>query len=1293
MAKSPNDSIYNTKMPSTPRNPYIAGKALKDARGFWGRDDVFRVVQAELEQTERNAIVLFGQRRIGKTSILLNLQSRLPSPPFRAVYFDLMDRARKPLAEVLFELASTIAGDLGLPLPEHTDFLSDATGQFRKHFLPVIYEALGQNQRLVLLFDEFDVLDMRQEEQLPSQSAAQAFFPYLRELMSNEAQLGFVFVVGRKAGELSIEAKAAFKAARYYRISVLDDDATRDLVRSAEASGALQFEPAAIDRILALTSNHPYFTQLLCQLIFEREYAARANPATLSAPSTLATPSVTVADVESAIPKVIEAGENIFEWIWDGLPPAERVIFSAVSSGTDEQSVVSEERLMSILQDSGVRILVRELELAPKTLIEWEMLRETPGGFRFFVELMRRWVAARKPLDKVKDELDKINPLADMLYQAANGFVRRGDWDKAEDQLKQALGVNSNHLKARLLLAEAYKTLKRPDDQLRELAEAYRIDEDGCRISYESALLARAEALGREGQNNPALQLYARVLEISPQNRTARERRRGLLLARGEAALKANELEIARVAFAEAEAGDLAKDVEARIQQRDANLARAKTETAVREARRRKWFERIGMIATLVAGLLFAGWIVIGRLSPATSPSVIATATSNSANTNTTITPTATLQVIEVTAPPVTQVVIITALQPLNELVGDGAIYRVTFSPDGKTLATGGYVGQVLLHDISNPLSQAPETALRFNVSDSILALAYSPNGKVLAIGSDKGVITLWDVSGKAPSQIGSALEKNTADRVNSLVFSRDGKRLLASSYGGNLRVWDVSDPNKATFFQSYEGHKGRASSAVFTPDGKRVISGGWDNLIRVWDAETGQPLGQPISGHENWINSLAISADGKLLASGSNDDTIRLWDITDLLQPMAIGTPIKTQFGTVESVAISPDGHTLAAGFTSGAVIFWDISTRQKPQLLSAAAQGHIGAVWQVEFSPDGLLLASAGEDALAKLWQVPVQRPSTQPNSALQQSKSAQVALKQRFVFSDAISADSVSIDPSSAFLATGNERGAQIYQLSDGQHISEVNPTGTSLAVAFSPDGEHLAIGDSSDIAVFHRDGSLSTKLRGHSDLVQSVAWDATNNTRLASSSVDRSIRIWDIAAGREQLTITEALRGYASALAFSPDGQYVAAASGYENDAGIWKVADGSLITRIEGDSPAVAYHPNNKWLALGGTGGVKLIDTNTRKIIAQAASQQAQQYITAVAWDATGRYLVAAWSTNGDFGGHVQLWQVDDAGALTLLNEVQSQTGPIRQVTISRDGKWGAVASPHGGVVVWEVKVQ
>ncbi len=64
-------------------------------------------MQTVLGQSDASAVVLFGQRRIGKTSILLNLQARLSSSPLATVFFALQVRARKPLGQVLYELVQT----------------------------------------------------------------------------------------------------------------------------------------------------------------------------------------------------------------------------------------------------------------------------------------------------------------------------------------------------------------------------------------------------------------------------------------------------------------------------------------------------------------------------------------------------------------------------------------------------------------------------------------------------------------------------------------------------------------------------------------------------------------------------------------------------------------------------------------------------------------------------------------------------------------------------------------------------------------------------------------------------------------------------------------------------------------------------------------------------------------------------------------------------------------------------------------------------------------------------------
>jgi len=165
----------------------------------------------------------------------------------------------------------------------------------------------------VFLFDEFDVLDAPAEEQLPLTAAARAFFPYLRHLMESEPRLAFIFVVGRKAEDLSIAVKATFKASRYQRVSVLDDEGARQLVGLAERNGSLHFIPSAVDRLLALTARHPYFTQLMCQLLFDLAYAASPPDA----------PTMDTPDIEAIVPKALEAGRARLR-VDLGWPPAGR---------------------------------------------------------------------------------------------------------------------------------------------------------------------------------------------------------------------------------------------------------------------------------------------------------------------------------------------------------------------------------------------------------------------------------------------------------------------------------------------------------------------------------------------------------------------------------------------------------------------------------------------------------------------------------------------------------------------------------------------------------------------------------------------------------------------------------------------------------------------------------------------------------------------------------------------------------------------------------------------------------
>lgn len=105
-----------------PQNPYIAGDPISEQDRFIGRADVMRETLRVLRNPNTNALVLHGQRRIGKTSILLRLAKDLAGDDYCPVYFDLQDKAAAPLSDVLYQLAQFIAQATHTLLPERRHF-------------------------------------------------------------------------------------------------------------------------------------------------------------------------------------------------------------------------------------------------------------------------------------------------------------------------------------------------------------------------------------------------------------------------------------------------------------------------------------------------------------------------------------------------------------------------------------------------------------------------------------------------------------------------------------------------------------------------------------------------------------------------------------------------------------------------------------------------------------------------------------------------------------------------------------------------------------------------------------------------------------------------------------------------------------------------------------------------------------------------------------------------------------------------------------------------------------------
>jgi tetratricopeptide (TPR) repeat protein len=155
-----------------------------------------------------------------------------------------------------------------------------------------------------------------------------------------------------------------------------------------------------------------------------------------------------------AIPNTLEASANSLEWVWQGLASAERYVVSVLAEVNSK--AINQKELEYLLVEKGVRIVIHQLQSAPKILQEWDIIEPVENGYKFRVELLRRWICKKKPVTIVQKELDYIEPQADNLYKVGLHFYERFQLEDAVNDLQRALTINPNHLQATLLLSRIF---------------------------------------------------------------------------------------------------------------------------------------------------------------------------------------------------------------------------------------------------------------------------------------------------------------------------------------------------------------------------------------------------------------------------------------------------------------------------------------------------------------------------------------------------------------------------------------------------------------------------------------------------------------------------------------------------------------------------------------------------------------------------------------------------------------------------------------------------------------------
>ena len=520
----------------------------------------------------------------------------------------------------------------------------------------------------------------------------------------------------------------------------------------------------------------------------------------------------------------------------------------------------------------------------------------------------------------------------------------------------------------------------------------------------------------------------------------------------------------------------------------------------------------------------------------------------------------------------------------------------------------------------------------------------------------------------------------NLAANQASLTFyhAEDARRRL-DACAEDLRGWEwhrcqqLADSSLVAI--EVEGSTARA--VAFHPGGGRVIASCDDGKLREYDAGTGALLGEYI-GHEKPVNSVAYDATGSRLASASGDRTVRIWDTGSRATTLVL-TGHK---GPVASVAWHPDGERLASSTWEKIVRIWDARTGEE----IAELEGHKSSINGCRFSADGALLITASSDRSVRTWDVANGEPLA------------------TFRGSD-LSIASADISPNAIWIAAGANRNSlrdeeeldpQTLAVRVWRNGSDADPAlligheGGVTAVAFAPTGERLASASvDRSVRLWDLLAGTETVLLGHSKEVTSLAWDPSGK-RIATASRDGSVRIW-AADGIAQDVYSGHLAAVRS-VAFTADGKRFFSVSD-DATSRLWNTDSGrvELIraplglrrpgpgTTVSNELRQIALSPDGTWAAIAGKSGVArwdLDDYSAKHVPTDVGACRT------VAIDPTGQWLV----TGGDRG---VLYRLDPE--LDQIAAYEGHEGMILSAVIARSGTWLASGSFDKTLRVWDTQ--
>lgn len=363
-------------------NPYIVGKPLKGENRelFQGRQDLINAIENAVSGfQERATLALFGPRRSGKTSVLLNLP-RLLGPEIIPIFVDLQFVAQVKtegsfyyaLTKEIVEQAKKHRGYLVPEQPSRQAFNEEPVLTLSA-WLDEVRDTL-KGFTLFLTLDEFERLGTAIANGLLPETILATF----RHLIQHRENLYLLFAGVSTLEELGPNWHSYFINVYPLRVGYLDEDSAKLLITQPTLGFPLKYDANALAKTLLLTRGQPYLTQLLCSQVVDwfntLERRTRHNPRL-----------VNIEDIDYAAQKALDAGAPYFQNIWnEGGATAKQALAAAAQS-----------------QEGTTQMPTKVNQQTINYLTQRDLIENKGNRWRIQVELTRQWIYRQCLLEEI----------------------------------------------------------------------------------------------------------------------------------------------------------------------------------------------------------------------------------------------------------------------------------------------------------------------------------------------------------------------------------------------------------------------------------------------------------------------------------------------------------------------------------------------------------------------------------------------------------------------------------------------------------------------------------------------------------------------------------------------------------------------------------------------------------------------------------------------------------------------------------------------------------------------------